>query len=160
TGDLCRSLANGEIEYLGRIDHQVKVRGYRIELGEIEAALATHPDVRQSAVVMREEEGGDQRLVAYVVTEGKEPQADGLRRYLQERLPEYMTPVVYVGLVGLPLSPSGKVDRKALPAPKWRSDRQDEEERQRTPVEEVVAGIWGELLKREEIGVDENFFQV
>src|SRR6185369_7717824 len=137
TGDLVRYLPGGEIEFLGRLDHQVKIRGFRVELGEIEAALAGLPGVREAVVVARED-----RLVAYVVGEA-EPSL--LRLALRERLPEHMVPAFFVTLPALPLTPNGKVDRKALPAP----EKTHVEERwlaPRTPVEEVLAGIWAEVL--------------
>src|SRR6185369_6965910 len=122
TGDLVRYLAAGELEYLGRVDQQVKVRGHRIELGEIEAVLGQHERVRQSVVVAREDVPGQKQLVAYVVSEGvsegeAEVSAEELRRYLGARLPEYMVPAFFVALTELPLTPNGKVDRRALPAP-------------------------------------------
>jgi acyl-coenzyme A synthetase/AMP-(fatty) acid ligase len=116
TGDLARYRSGGEIEYLGRRDHQVKVRGFRIELGEIEAALEQYPGVREVVVVVREAAGEDKRLLAYVVAgEGARPGGDELRAFLKARLPEYLVPAVYVFLDRLPLTPNGKVDRRALP---------------------------------------------
>ncbi|HEU4561307.1 MAG TPA: amino acid adenylation domain-containing protein, partial [Longimicrobium sp.] len=156
TGDLGRWLADGTIEFLGRVDTQVKVRGYRIELGEIEAVLRQAPGVTDCAVVARQDETGTPRLVAYVVG-GVE--AGGLRDHLRRELPDYMVPAVYVPLERLPLTPSGKLDRKALPAPEFASA----EERYvapRTPAEEVLAGIWAELLGRERVGVEESFFEL
>ncbi|MHC5826573.1 MAG: AMP-binding enzyme, partial [Nostoc sp.] len=118
SGDQARYLPNGDIEYLGRIDYQVKIRGFRIELGEIEAVLASHPAVEQTVVLDQEDKHGDQRLVAYVALKGKwtpdlVPQ---LRRFLQEKLPEYMVPSAFVTLEALPLTPNGKVDRRSLAA--------------------------------------------
>ncbi len=156
TGDRVRWALDGVLEYLGRLDEQVKVRGFRIELGEIEAALGRHEAVRERVVVAREDERGDRQLVAYVVG-GAEPGA--LREHLQRSLPEYMVPVAFVTLESLPLTPNGKVDRKALPAP----EHAPVEKRRTapgTPTEEVLAGIWAELLKRERVGVDENFAEL
>jgi non-ribosomal peptide synthase protein (TIGR01720 family) len=157
-----RYLPDGRIEYLGRVDEQVKVRGYRIELGEVEARLAGHEWVKECAVAAREYAGGERRLVAYVVREGGEERtglSTELRKYLGGRLPEYMVPGVYVELAALPLTPNGKVDRKALPAP-GALTRVEELVRARTPVEEVLAGIWQEVLGAEEVGVHDNFFEL
>ncbi|HYU31797.1 MAG TPA: thioesterase domain-containing protein, partial [Thermoanaerobaculia bacterium] len=149
TGDQVRRLAGGEIVYLGRLDHQVKIRGVRIELGEIEAALSALPGVRQAVAVVR-----DERLVAYWVGEAPE---DTLRRQLRERLPEAMVPAVFVRLDALPLLPNGKVDRKALPAP----DRGPAPGfvPPRTAEESVVAEIWAELLGLEQVGAQDSFFE-
>src|SRR6185369_12524227 len=118
TGDVCRWRADGEIEYLGRLDQQVKVRGYRIELGEIEAALLSHAQVSEAVVVAREEAGGGKRLVGYVVAEeAATVEAGELRRYLKGKLPEYMVPAVIVGLEQMPKTPNGKLDRGKLPEP-------------------------------------------
>ncbi|HEX8695435.1 MAG TPA: amino acid adenylation domain-containing protein, partial [Longimicrobium sp.] len=156
TGDRVRWMADGTLEYLGRLDVQVKVRGFRIELGEIEVRLAEHPEVREAVVLAREDPPGDRRLVAYVVGE---VETDVLRAYLRQSLPEYMVPSAFVVLEALPLTPNGKVDRKALPAPELASA----EERYvapRTPVEEVLAGIWAEVLRLERVGVRDNFFEL
>jgi amino acid adenylation domain-containing protein len=156
TGDRARWRADGAIEYLGRLDFQVKVRGFRIELGEIEAALRQAPGTTDCAVVAREDETGDRRLVAYVV--GK-AEAEALRAHVRRSLPEYMVPSAFVFLDALPLSPNGKLDRRSLPAPELASA----EERYvapRTPVEEVLAGIWAEVLRLERVGVNDNFFEL
>ncbi|HSK75928.1 MAG TPA: amino acid adenylation domain-containing protein, partial [Thermoanaerobaculia bacterium] len=158
TGDLVRFREGGELEFLGRIDHQVKVRGFRIELGEIEAALARHPAVRQ-AVAAVHEEGGDKRLVAWLVPEGTAPTPGGLRDFLRRSLPEYMVPGAFVALPALPLPPSGKVDRKALPAPETGGPG-EADAAPLTPVEEVVAAIWAEVLRRERVGARESFFDL
>ncbi|HJX29623.1 MAG TPA: amino acid adenylation domain-containing protein, partial [Thermoanaerobaculia bacterium] len=160
TGDLARWLPAGDLEFLGRLDHQVKIRGFRIELGEIEAALSVLPGIREAVVVARESvEGGpgDRRLVAYVtgdVTAGE------LRSSLREQLPDYMVPAAFVKLQALPLNPHGKVDRKALPAPEWQSSSEESHIAPRTPVEEVLAGIWGELLGLERVGANDHFFDL
>ncbi len=158
TGDQVRWRADGELEYLGRLDGQVKVRGYRIELGEIEAALLQHEAVKQCAVCVREGDGAEKRLVAYLVA-SEEPADAELRRYLGSKLPEYMTPSAFVRLSQLPLTSNGKVDRKALPAPADTQDSKDGEVA-RTPVEEIVAGIWGDVLRVEQVARDQNFFEL
>ncbi len=149
TGDVVRYLADGTLEYLGRADQQVKIRGYRIELGEIEAVLSEC--VSQAVVVARE-----QQLVAYVVPQG-ESESSEWRKYLQQRLPEYMIPSVFVSLSELPLTTNGKVDRRALPEPE---SIQSAVETARTPTEELLCGIWSEVLNRAETGVNENFFEL
>ncbi|HJX28874.1 MAG TPA: amino acid adenylation domain-containing protein, partial [Thermoanaerobaculia bacterium] len=160
TGDLARWRTDGAIEYLGRTDHQVKIRGFRIELGEIEAVLLTLPGVREAIVLAREDRadrgGSDRRLVAYVVGDVA---ADALRQGLRERLPEHMVPAAFVFLSALPLGPNGKVDRKALPAPEWQSAGESYVA-PRTPVEDVLAGIWAELLGLQRVGVTDNFFNL
>jgi amino acid adenylation domain-containing protein len=157
TGDRVRWRSDGLLEYGGRMDHQVKVRGFRVEPGEIEIALRRHPGVSEAAVVARTEESGDRRLVAYLV--GAAPE-DELRAHLRVSLPDYMVPSVFVRLERLPLTPSGKIDRRALPAPDT-SAATPAAERTRgtlTPVEEVLAGIWAEVLRVEHVARDDNFF--
>ncbi|HEV7518165.1 MAG TPA: amino acid adenylation domain-containing protein, partial [Thermoanaerobaculia bacterium] len=156
TGDLGRRFADGTIEFLGRVDQQVKVRGFRIELGEIEAALAALAGVREAIVVVREDTPGDRRLVAYVVGDFL---VDSLQESLRERLPDYMVPAAFVRLEALPLTANGKVDRKALPAPDWQ-DTENSYLAPRTPLEEILAGIWSELLGLERVGVEESFFDL
>jgi len=162
TGDLARFLPDGEIEYLGRIDHQVKIRGFRIELGEIEAALLKHDSVREAVVVAREAAAGDLRLVAYLSgVDGNVPAVPELRAYLKETLPEHMIPSLFVALERLPLTPNGKVDRKALPAPEQsRPDTGEGYVAPRGPVEEMLAGIWSEVLGAERVGAEDNFFDL
>ncbi len=161
TGDLARYLSHGELVYLGRSDHQVKIRGYRIELGEIEAVLSQHPGIRE-VVAARQEGSGDQRLVAYVVvTPETAPATNEMRSFLKEKLPEYMVPASFVVLEALPLTPSGKVDRRALPAPEQaRPDLESPFVAPRTPVEEELAEIWRGLLGLEGIGIRDNFFEL
>ncbi|MER7583147.1 amino acid adenylation domain-containing protein [Kitasatospora sp. NPDC097691] len=162
TGDLVRYAADGVIEFLGRIDQQVKVRGFRIELGEIEAVLAQHPRIRAVAVVARDVRPGDRRLVAYLVTgDGTAPDIAALRAFLGDRLPEYMIPSLWVELPELPLTSSKKVDRKALPAPEaGRPQLEHGYLAPGTPAEEAIARIWGEVLGLDRIGVHDGFFDL
>ncbi|HEU4559497.1 MAG TPA: amino acid adenylation domain-containing protein [Longimicrobium sp.] len=155
TGDLGRWLPDGTIEFMGRADAQVKVRGFRIELGEIEARLAVHESVRGAVVVARDGEVGDPRLVAYYL--GEPVRAETLRAHLAERLPEYMIPAAFVHLDAFPVNPNGKLDRKALPAPDFAPD-EETYVAPRTPVEEVLAEIWAEVLGLERVGVHDEFF--
>ncbi|NOK09188.1 non-ribosomal peptide synthetase, partial [Corallococcus exercitus] len=156
TGDQARVLADGSIEYLGRLDFQVKVRGFRIELGEVESALGQCDGVRESVVVVREDAPGTKRLVAYVVGQGMT--AEGLREALKARLPEYMVPAAFVVLDALPLSPNGKVDRKALPKPEATAEAAEAYEAPRTRTEETLASVWARVLGVKRVGVKENFF--
>jgi acyl-coenzyme A synthetase/AMP-(fatty) acid ligase len=159
TGDLARYRADGAIEYLGRNDFQVKIRGLRIELGEIEARLLEHGDVREAVVVAREEEGGEKRLVAYYAPrEGADLDARLLREHLLVALPEYMVPAAYVPLVALPLTSSGKIDRKALPAPESASYAAAAYEAPAGDVEERIAKIWCDVLRVDRVGRNDNFF--
>jgi len=162
TGDLARYLPDGNLEYLGRLDHQVKIRGFRIELGEIETALGQHPSVRDVVVLAREDPPGDQRLVAYLVAEYQAaPAVEDLRRLLREKLPSYMLPSAFVMLAAFPLTPNGKVDRRALPPPdQARPELEQSFIAPRGPVEEAVAGIWAEVLQIEKVGVRDNFFSL
>jgi len=164
TGDLARYLPDGNIEFLGRVDHQVKVRGFRVELGEVEAVLASHPNIQQPVVVALNTEGSsrEQRLVAYLVAlNAKPPATDELRSLLRLKLPDYMVPAAFVFLKTMPLTANGKIDRGALPAP---DDLRPELEKvfvaPRTVVETELAGIWAGLLKVSEVGVYDNFFDL
>jgi len=159
-GDLCRLLDDGNIEYLGRIDHQVKLRGYRIELGEIEDSLRRHPDVREAVVTLREAGDGDKQLVAYVTPVRRPPAlAEDLRTFLKTRLPEYMLPGAIIELDALPLTSSGKVDRKSLPAVNGQSLRHaDVFVAPRNPVEDLIASIWSEVLGAPRVGVTDDYF--
>src|SRR6266545_2045188 len=157
TGDMARHRPDGALEYLGRLDHQVKIRGVRIELGEVEAALSSHPSVRQAVALVREDEPGDRRLVAWVVPAAVSPADQELREHLRARLPEAMVPSAFVVLERMPLTPSGKIDRKALPAPR-REDQAGAPAAPRGPVEELLAGIWCEVLRMERVGIDDDFF--
>ncbi|SEU29048.1 amino acid adenylation domain-containing protein/thioester reductase domain-containing protein [Stigmatella erecta] len=162
TGDLARWLPDGQLEYLGRMDHQVKLRGFRIELGEIGAALLEHPGVRDAVVVVREGLGADKQLVAYVVGRGEKALDPAeLRDYLKSKLPEYMVPFLFVSLGALPLTPNGKVDRAALPAPeRMHAGPAKEHVAPRTAGEESLAAIWRQVLGVEQIGVHDNFFEL
>jgi len=162
TGDLARYLADGDIEFLGRIDDQVKIRGYRIELGEIESVLAQHPCVGQSVVAVWEDSPGDKRLVAYIVAlQNPSPPINEFREYLRRKLPEYMIPSAFMFLEALPLMPNGKVDRKSLPAPDRDGDKLEQAyAAPRSPTEEILAGIWAEVLKLNQVGVHDNFFDL
>ena len=163
TGDLARYRPDGNIEFLGRMDHQVKVRGFRIELGEIEAVLGQHPGLREAVVLAREDGPGDKRLVAYVVAHsgGASVAVSELRGFLGEKLPDYMIPSVFVFLDAMPLTPSGKVDRRGLPAPDAaRPEGQEGYVAPRTPVEEALAGIWAEVLGLDRVGIHDNFFEL
>jgi non-ribosomal peptide synthase protein (TIGR01720 family) len=163
SGDLVRCRADGSLEFIGRSDHQVKLRGYRIELGEIESRLQAQPGVRQAAVLLREDVAGEKRLVAYVVP-ANELDAEGLkapelRAALKGELPEYMVPALYVRLPALPLNANGKLDRDALPAPDVTA-AQKEYVAPESPVERQLAQIWSELLRVEQIGVHDDFFEL
>ncbi|MBE9205822.1 amino acid adenylation domain-containing protein [Nostoc sp. LEGE 06077] len=162
TGDLARYLPDGNIEFLGRVDNQVKIRGFRIELDEIEKLLIQHPDVKQVAVIAREDIPGDKRLVAYIVLNQK-PEAiiATLKRFLEEKLPKYMVPGVFVILDSLPLTPNGKVDRQNLPdGDRIRPNLEETFVAPRNPIEEKLASIWAELLGIEPIGINDNFFNL
>ncbi len=174
TGDSARILADGTVEFLGRLDQQVKLRGYRIELGEIESVLNAHPQVRESVAIVREDTPGDQRLIAYFVprselldqteteTNGSNPAPDALtttalQNYLRARLPEYMVPLTFVALERLPTLPNGKIDRKTLPAPDKRANTYVAP---RNQTEERLAEFWSEILGVERVGVNDNFFDL
>ncbi|WP_223778405.1 non-ribosomal peptide synthetase [Streptomyces sp. 135] len=161
TGDLARWTADGQLLFVGRADEQVKIRGFRVELGEIEAVLASHPEVRQAVVVLREDRPGDRRLVGYVVpgtTEAKDTDVAAIREHLARALPSYMVPVSVVALAKLPLTRNGKVNRRALPVPDFAgrvSGREPENETQAT-----LCALFAEILDLERVGVDDNFFDL
>ncbi|HEU5412905.1 MAG TPA: condensation domain-containing protein, partial [Candidatus Angelobacter sp.] len=160
TGDIARWQHDGNIEFLGRIDQQVKLLGHRIELGEIESALARAPEVRQCAVVLREDRPSEKRLVAYVVPQaGKFPGRDELKTYLKARLPEYMIPSMYVTLSEVPQTPNGKIDRNALPAPEEQTDIAGQTA-PRNPTEEMLWGMWVETLNIRHAGIHDDFFDL
>jgi amino acid adenylation domain-containing protein len=162
SGDLARRLENGDLEYLGRIDHQVKIRGFRIELGEVEAAVLSHPAVREAVVLVREEEPGGRRLVAYVVPREKGIETAALRAYLKERLPDFMVPSALVEIPAIPLTAHGKVDRRALAPPAAAAAPAGERAPAAplTPTEELLAGIWSEVLGVERVERDDSFFDL
>ncbi|HEV2763850.1 MAG TPA: amino acid adenylation domain-containing protein, partial [Pyrinomonadaceae bacterium] len=162
TGDVARHTAGGELEYVGRVDEQVKVRGFRIELGEVRAALCGHASVRDALVLVREEGAAGRRLVAYATPSGEERcEAEELRRHLGERLPAYMVPAAVVWLEEFPLTPNGKVDRKALPDPeRFAHEARPAYEPPRTPVEELLAGAWAQVLEVGRVGREDNFFDL
>jgi len=159
TGDLARFLPDGNVEFLGRIDHQVKIRGFRVEPAEIESALRQHPGIRQAVIVPIDDASGEKRLAAYLVS-SESIAAEDLRRRLSEQLPDYMVPTAFVRIDAVPLTSNGKVDLKALPSP----DQQASGERKfvppRNPDEEKLVSIWKEVLKMESIGVTDNFFEL
>jgi amino acid adenylation domain-containing protein len=162
TGDLARYLPDGNIEFLGRIDHQIKIRGFRVELGEVESVLGQHPSVRETVVTAFEESTHEKELVAYVLSK-QEPATTTheLRRFLKEKLPDYMVPSAFVFLDSLPLTPNGKVDRGALPAPdRNRAALGQSYVAARTPIEEKLAKIWGEVLRLERVSIYDNFFDL
>ncbi len=161
TGDLARRLANGDIEYLGRIDQQVKIRGFRIELGEIEAALHEHATVRECVVLARGDTAESKQLVAYIVAQPHAARVDAseLRRFLKTHLPDHMIPAAFVWLEALPLTVNGKVNQRALPAPELdRNERAGSYVPPRTPDEELLAAVWSAVLGVEQVGIHDNFF--
>jgi amino acid adenylation domain-containing protein len=167
TGDLCRYLPDGNIEYLGRIDNQVKIRGFRIELGEIETVLSQHNAVKTAVVIAQEDETNQKRLVAYIIPQVEiiSPQKEEnslnvtqLRQFLKAKLPEYMIPSAFVILESLPLTPNGKIDHRALPSPEFQSQAQYIAPR--NPIEEILSSIWGKVLKVAQVGIHDNFFEL
>jgi amino acid adenylation domain-containing protein len=162
TGDLARYLPDGNIELLGRIDQQVKIRGHRVELGEIEARLNEHPDVRESVVLFRELKNGEKTLVAYVIPhEGQKLAGDELRQYAQKRLPDFMVPGRVMFMSAFPQTPNKKIDRNAFPSPETDAPEQGNgEEQSSTPIEDVLATLWKDLLGLESVGRDDNFFEL
>ncbi|MCF4969718.1 amino acid adenylation domain-containing protein [Nostoc sp. CMAA1605] len=162
TGDLARYFSDGNIEFLGRIDHQVKIRGFRIELGEIESVLTQHDCVQETVVIAREDEPGNKRLVAYVVIDGDSPiTMNELRRFLQTKLPDYMVPSAFIAIAQIPLTPNGKVDRRALPIPdQSRPELEKAFVAPRNAVEIELGRIWSEVLGIESVGINDNFFDL
>jgi amino acid adenylation domain-containing protein len=162
TGDLSRYREDGEIEFLGRMDTQIKIRGYRVELGEIEAAMSHHPAIREVVVISREDKPGQQRLVAYYVpAAGQTVSAGELRTALRDSLPDYMIPSAFVPLDAMPLHPNSKLNRKALPAPEEvLAGSETSYEAPRTPLEKLLADIWMDVLSVEKVGINDDFFEV
>jgi amino acid adenylation domain-containing protein len=162
TGDMVRYLEDGRLEFIGRHDNQVKVRGYRLELGEIETVLERHGSVREAAVLAREDVPGERRLVAYVV---RQPESVAtvtqLLEYVSNKLPLYMVPSAIVMLEQMPLTPNGKIDRRALPAPEHARPELDQSYvSPRMPTEEIVAGVWAQVLRVEQVGIEDDFFEL
>jgi hypothetical protein len=163
TGDLARFNSNGVLEFLGRIDNQVKIKGYRIELDEVENILSEHGSVRECVVMAREDATGEKRLVAYVVC--GEPAAldlEELRKFMKLKVPDYMVPSLFVKLESLPLTTNGKVDRKALPAPERKANgcQQQNCTSKYTSAEQKLMKIWADVLKLEHVGLHDNFFDL
>jgi len=159
TGDLARHLPNGTVDYIGRIDHQVKLRGLRIELGEIEAVLQTHPAVREVVVVAQDDRHGGKFLAAFLTSvEGTDFDQAILRQYVKSKLPEYMVPNVFVVLEEMPLSPNGKIDRKVLPQVTLSDNAREEHIAPRTPLEQTIATVWQDVLQVPDVGVTDHFF--
>lgn len=160
TGDIVRYFRNGELEFLGRADQQVKIRGFRIEPGEIETALLRYPGVKEAAVIVREDKPGDKRLVAYMVpAPGQQIDVEGLKRKLQQTLPDFMIPAAMVVLEAFPHTPNGKLDKKFLPSPDLQLEKRQHEP-PRTELEETIARTWREVLEIENVGVHDNFFDI
>ena len=161
TGDLVRFLPDSNIEYLGRFDHQIKIRGFRIELGEIEATLNSHPAVRESVVLAREDQHGDKRLAAYLVAaQQPAPDVSVFREFLQGKLPEYMVPATFMVLDEFPLTPNGKVNRRALPEPEQRTQASVVFVSPQNELERQIADVWHEMLHLDTIGIHDNFFEL
>jgi len=160
TGDLVRWSDHGVLEFHGRLDHQVKLRGHRLELGEIEAALTTHPSIREAVAMVREDNPGDPRLVAYLIADGAHPDHAELRRYLQERLPESFLPQLYSFQDRFPTTPNQKIDRKAFPPPQATASESAEFHAAESDTQRIVAEIWQELLGLSAVGIDQNFFEI
>jgi len=162
TGDTARFLEDGKIEYIGRLDNQVKIRGYRIEPGEIETVLRQHRAVQAGVVLARKDEGGENKLIAYVVCDiGAEATVNDLRGFLKERLPAYMIPANIILLDAMPLTPNGKIDRQALaargPAEVWQTE---EKLAPRIPIEKAIADIWKKSLGIEQVSIEDSFFDI
>jgi hypothetical protein len=164
TGDRARFRADGVLEFLGRADFQVKLRGYRIELGEIESRARSAPGIKDAVVIVREDRPGDQRLVAYLVpadpSQVQKLDTEPVRELLRSQLPDYMVPVAFVVLAELPLTPNRKTDRKALPAPQLQAAASEQKEAPQSETDQAIAGVWRDVLGRDEVGLDDNFFDL
>ncbi|MFN6465769.1 MAG: non-ribosomal peptide synthetase [Nostoc sp. DedVER02] len=160
TGDLARYLPDGNIEFIGRIDNQVKIRGFRIELAEIEVILTQHPQVRDAVVIAREDQPGIKNLAAYLIPEGKQPISSELRSFLKEKLPDYMIPASFTVLEVLPITPNGKVDRRALPVPEFEFNDKTNFVSPRTDVEKILVKIWQDALRLKQVCIHDNFFEL
>jgi hypothetical protein len=159
SGDLASRLPDGNIEFVGRSDHQIKIRGYRVELGEIETALRRHQAVVEAVAVMREDSPGDRRIVAYISCSERAADTDSLRDYIKKRIPDYMIPSAFVFVDSWPLNSSGKIDREKLPSPNDSTGKADYIA-PRTPIEKRLAEIWVEILHVKQVGSDDNFFHL
>ncbi|CAG0937717.1 nonribosomal peptide synthetase DhbF [Thermoflexales bacterium] len=160
TGDLARYLADGQIEFLGRSDQQVKVRGFRVEPGEVESVMRQHPAIREAVVLVREDQPGNKQLIAYIVPNDEAAdRTSELRSFMESRLPHYMIPTALVKLETLPLTPNGKLDRRALPAPDLDSERDDYAPPE-TPAQEKLSELWSEVLSVKRVGIHDNFFEL
>lgn len=161
TGDMVRFLADGNIEFLRRMDHQIKIRGFRVELGEIESVLKQHSTVRDAVVLMREDKPGDKRLVAYIVYDQEDiPSPHDLNIFIKEKVPGYMVPAAFVPMDALPLTPNGKLDRNTLIKPDWSQQSTNTYLAPRTPLEEELSEIWRDLFQIERVGIHSNFFEI
>ncbi|GAX34041.1 non-ribosomal peptide synthetase [Nodularia sp. NIES-3585] len=160
TGDLARYLPDGNIEFISRIDNQVKIRGFRIELAEIEVILTQHPQVRDVVVIAREDKPGMKNLAAYVIPEGKQPLSSELRSFLKEKLPDYMVPASFTVLEALPMTPNGKVDRRALPVPEFEFNHSTGFVSPRTHAEKILVKIWQDVLRLKQVCIHNNFFEL
>lgn len=159
TGDLARWLPDGTIEYLGRIDHQVKIRGHRVELGEVESVLLRYDTVKEAAAITHEDDRGQAYLCAYYVAEGEATPAQ-LRAYMENELPNYMVPAFFIQLEKMPLTPNDKIDRKALPKPNQEENRTEQYAAPQTELEQLLAGIWADVLGIKQVGTQDNFFEL
>ncbi|MDB9319490.1 non-ribosomal peptide synthetase [Nodularia spumigena] len=160
TGDLVRLRRDGNLEYLGRVDNQVKIRGFRIELGEIETVLRQHPQISQAVVIAHQEITGQKRLVAYFVPQAPQPTIDELRQFLKQKLPNYMIPAAFMVLDSIPMTPNQKVDYRALPTPDFSRSDEDKFAAPRTLIEEKLVAIWSEVLRIENVGIHDNYFEL
>ncbi|MEO8209649.1 MAG: amino acid adenylation domain-containing protein, partial [bacterium] len=161
TGDLAKYFKNGNIEFIGRADHQIKLRGFRIELGEIESKLSQHKEIKDATVIVREDKPGNQRLTAYIVPKNSETVSiNDIKVFLRNSLPEYMIPTAFISLEKMPLLPNGKIDRNSLPAPETSKSGEETFVAPRIPAEEILAEIWKEILGFEKVGIHDNFFEL